>query len=116
MNRRILTTVGIVAAIMMITAGADLAFARGGGGGSHNGNGSGAQGGSAKIQSGNTYQQQHKQQNQYQHKQQNQQQYRQDKGSNATWLKNGQEKGDQIQLKTRDQIRDPASHESEVSE
>lgn len=113
MKSRTITTIGIVTAILMTVSGAELAFARGGGGGvksggSRNGAGSGANAGAGMSQMGNT--------NQYQYKEQNQYQYRQDKGTSTVGSENGKRQGNQAQSGNRTQLRDPSTHEIEISE
>ena len=115
MKSRTITTIGIITAILMAVSGAELAFARGSGGGgggggksggSCNGAGSEANAGAGMSQKGNT--------NQY--KQQNQYQYRQDKGASTVGSENGKKQGNQAQSGNRTQLRDPSSHEIEMSE
>lgn len=101
MKRRMITTIGIVSAILMTVSGAELSFARGKGG-SSNGKGSGVNVGAPMSQMGETHQYQNKQQNQYR--------YRQENGASDTQSVNGQKQGDQLQLKSREQLRDPATH------
>jgi len=111
MKNRTITTIGIIAAILMTVSGADLAFARGGGGkggGSCNGKGPGANSGTGMSQAGQTHQYKYKQQNQYQ--------YRKDNGTADAQTGNGQMLGDQTQLRTRKQIRDPETHVVESPE
>ena len=117
MKSRTITTIGIITAILMTVSGAELAFARGGGGGggggvksggSRNGAGSGANAGAGMSQMGNT--------NQYQYKEQNQYQYRQDKGTSTVGSENGKRQGNQAQSGNRTQLRDPSTHEIEISE
>lgn len=104
MKSRMITTIGIVTAILMTVSGADLAFARGGGGGgSSKGNCTGVNAGTGMSQGGNTHQ--------YQYKQQNQFQYRQNKGASNAQPGNETIQGDPVQLRTRTQLRDPATHE-----
>jgi hypothetical protein len=107
MKRRTITTIGIVSAILMTVSGAELAFARGGGG-SCNGKGSGANAGASMSQKGETHQYQNKQQNQYR--------YRQENGVSDARSVNGQKQGDQLQSKSREQLRDPATHVIEIPE
>jgi hypothetical protein len=107
MKSRTITTIGIVSAILMTVSGAELSFARGGGGSSH-GKGSGANAGANMSQKGVTHQYQYKQQNQYQ--------YRQENGATDAGSVNRQKQGDQLQLKSREQLRDPATHVVETPE
>ena len=111
MKNRTITTIGIIAAILMTVSGAELAFARGGGGkggGSCNGKDPGTNSGAGMSQAGNAHQYKYKQQNQYQ--------YRQDNGSPDALSGKGQMLGDQVQLRTRKQLRDPDTHVVETSE
>ena len=115
MKRRTLTTIGIMAAILMTVSGAETAFAKGGGGrGSGNGKGSGVNAGSGLSQKGNAPQHQYKQQNQYQYqhqyKQQNQHQYLQDQGASGAQPGNAAVQGDQVQSRNRTKLRDPSTH------
>ena len=111
MKNRTITTIGIITAILMTVSGAELAFARGGGGeggGSCNGKGPGAKSGAGMSQAGNAHQYKNKQQNQYQ--------YRKDNGTPDVQSGKGQMIGDQTQLKTRKQLRDPDTHVVESPE
>lgn len=110
MKSRTITTIGILAAILMTVSGAEIAFARGGGGGggSHNGKGPGTHAGAGMSQMGHT--------NQYQYKHQNQHQYRQENGTFTERSGNGKRQGDQIQTRSRTQLRDPSRHQIEASE
>ena len=111
MKHRTITTIGIIAAILMTVSGAELAFAKGGGGkggGSCNGKGPGANSGVGMSQAGNTHQYKYKQQNLYQ--------YRENKGTPDAQPGKGQMSGEQSQLRTRKQLRDPDTHEDESTE
>jgi hypothetical protein len=104
MKNRTITTIGIIAAILMTVSGAEIAFARGGGGGggAHNGKGAGM------SQMGHA--------NQYQYKHQNRYQYRQENGTFTERSGNGKMQGDQTQTRSRTQLRDPSRHQIEASE
>ena len=104
MKNRTITTIGIIAAILMTVSGAEIAFARGGGGGggAHNGKGAGMS------------QMEHA--NQYQYKHQNRYQYRQENGTFTERSGNGKMQGDQTQTRSRTQLRDPSRHQIEASE
>ena len=113
MKSRSIFTIGVFAAVLAITAIPELALAKGGGGGgksggSYNKAGSGANAGAGMSQKGNT--------NQHQYKQQNQYQYRQDKRASTVKSENGKKQGNQAQSMNRTQLRDPSSHEIEISE
>ncbi len=110
MKSRTITIIGIIAAILTTVSGVELAFARGGGGGggSCNRNGSVTNAGSGMSQMGNT--------NQYQYNHQKKYQYRQDNGTFTGSLKNGKMQGDQAQSGNRTQLRDPSTHESDISD
>ena len=111
MKNRTIMTVGIIAAILMTVSGAELAFARGGGGkagGACLGKGPGANAGAGMSQAGNTHQYRYKHQNQYQ------------SGKNyetpGDQPGRGQMLGDQTQLRARKQLRDPDTHTVEATE
>jgi hypothetical protein len=104
MKSRTITTIGIIAAILMTVSGTETAFARGGGGGGGSHNGKGAR----MSQMGHT--------NQYQYKHQNQYQYRQENGTFTERSGNDKRQGDQTQTRSRTQLRDPSRHQIEASE
>lgn len=107
MRTRKFVTICMIAAFLMTVAGAELALARGGGGkggGSCNGRGPGP----GMSQAGNLHQYQDKQQNRYQH--------RQGDGTSATRPGSQQMQGKQNQLRSRQQLRDPATHLVETAE
>jgi len=107
MKNRKIVTIGIIAAFLMTVLGAELAFARGGGG--KGGGFNTASGPSLRMsQTGNTHQYQYRKQNQYQ--------YRQDNGTFTGQSRQQQMQGDQNQLRSRKQLRDPATHMLETSE
>jgi len=111
MNRRTITTIGIVATILMTVSGAEIAFAKGGGskgGGSCNGKGPGANSGAAMSPAGNAHQ--------FKYQQQNQHQYRQENGTFDAQSGNRQKTGEQSQLRARKQLRDPDTHVVESSD
>ena len=53
---------------------------------------------------------------QYQNKQQNQHRYRQENGASGAESVKRQKQGDQLQSKSREQLRDPATHVIETPE
>jgi len=102
-NRKVYAIV-IFTAILAIAAGPELAMARGGG---HGCGGGGVRGGGMDMtQSGSTYQQQYKQQ----YKQQNRYQYREESGLA------GSQNGTGTRDRVRHRLRDPATHDTQVSE
>ena len=107
MTSRTITTIGIIAAILMTISGADFAFARGGGG-KGSGKGPGANSGAGMSQVRNTYQYKYNKQNQYQ--------YRKDNGTPDAQFGNRQMLGDQSQQRIQKQLRDPDSHVVETME
>jgi len=111
MKQQTITTIGIIAAILVTFSGAELAFAKGGGGkgaGSCNGKGPGYNSGAAMSQSGNIHQYKYKQQNQYQ--------YRKNNGAPAAQSGNRQMLGEQTRSRVRTQLKDPDSHLLESAE
>lgn len=91
--------IGIIAVLSMVFLGAELALAKAGGG-----KGVSSRKGGDQIlimsQKGNTYQ----------YKNQNQYQYRQHNGNNVLQSRKEQVQGDQSQLRSRTQLRDPFTH------
>ena len=109
MNSRTITKIGIIAAILITVSGAELAFARGGGG-SYNGYGTGTNAGIGTTQIGDTNPYQ------YQYGHQNQHQYRHNKDASAIRSGNGKLQGDQTLTRSRTQLRGHSSREIEKSE
>ena len=70
MKKRTISTIGMMAAILMTVSGAELAFARGGGG-KGGGSCNGTNYGKVMSPAGETNQHKYKQQNQYQYNQDN---------------------------------------------
>ena len=111
MKKRTISTIAIIAAILMTVSGTELAFARGGGGkggGSCDGKGPGYNSSAGMSQAGNMHQYQYRQQNQYQ--------YRQNNGTPGAQSGNRQMLGEQAQSRVHKQVRDPETHLTETAE
>jgi len=110
MKKRTRTAVAILAAILMTVSGANVAFARGGAGKggacSGQGPGSGFRGALSQVQKAPTSQ----------HRQHKTHQYREHNGDPAARSDNDRGPADPVPLRTRMQLRDPASHASAPSE
>ena len=105
MKKHWIVIMGIITALSLTFLGAELALAKSGG--SNGGNS--CKGGGQNLtmsQKRNTYQYQY----------QNQYQYRQHNENNVLQSKKEQVQGDQNQLRSRTQLRDPSKHLLEPSE